>query len=437
MDGTAIESVDWNSVLADLAAALTQSVSKDGQTLMTGALDMNTHKIKNVTDGTAATDAATVGQVAAAAYQFATVGGTADAITLTPSPAITSYVAGQEFWGIASGTNTGAVTIAVSGLTAKAGQLDSAAMVAGQIVSGRLMGWKYDGTAFQFINPATPLAATTTETITGTNAAKFVTPDSLAALWENNSTDVTDGAAITIGEGGSFNLITSTTAITSFVFTTSKAGRKVLVRFNTARTLTHNATTLFIVPGGASITTAAGDVCEVEDRGSGNVRVNWYVKVDGTAVVRAVGQPVQVVNTQTGSMTTGATTIPYDDTIPQITEGNEFMTLAITPTNASNKLRIDVVFNGSVANATNRIIVALFQDSTANALAVSMTELSATTMVGNVKFTHYMTAGTTSATTFRVRAGSSVGTITFNGSGGASLFNGTLASSITITEIKV
>lgn len=229
VDGTAIESVDWNSVLADLAAALTQSVSKDGQTLMTGALDMNTHKIKNVTDGTAATDAATVGQVAAAAYQFATVGGTADAITLTPSPAITSYVAGQEFWGIASGTNTGAVTIAVSGLTVKAGQLDSAAMVAGQIVSGRLMGWKYDGTAFQFINPATPLAATTTETITGTNAAKFVTPDSLAALWENNSTDVTDGAAITIGEGGSFNLITSTTAITSFVFTTSKAGRKVLV----------------------------------------------------------------------------------------------------------------------------------------------------------------------------------------------------------------
>ena len=34
-----------------------------------------------------------------------------------------------------------------------------------------------------------------------------------------------------------------------------------------------------------------------------------------------VGKILQVVNTQTGAMSTGTTTIPHDATIPQITEG--------------------------------------------------------------------------------------------------------------------
>jgi hypothetical protein len=126
--------------------------------------------------------------------------------------------------------------------------------------------------------------ASTTNVLTGTSIATRVTPDALASLWERNTTDITDGAAITIGDGGSFNLITSTTAITSFSITTDKSGRKFRVRFDTARTLTHNATSL-ILPGGANITTAAGDICEVESLGSGNVRVNWYTKADGTPVV--------------------------------------------------------------------------------------------------------------------------------------------------------
>jgi hypothetical protein len=80
---------------------------------------------------------------------------------------------------------------------------------------------------------------------------------------------------------------------------------------------------------------------------------------------------------------------------------------------------------------------ALFQDSTASALAA--TTAYALTAVGAVllTFTHYMTAGTTSATTFRVRAGgSNAGTTTFNGSSGARLLGGVMASSITITEVK-
>lgn len=146
---------------------------------------------------------------------------------------------------------------------------------------------------------------------------------------------------------------------------------------------------------------------------------------------------VQVVNTQSGAVSTGTTAIPNDDTIPQKTEGDEYMTRAITPTSATNKLLIEVVVNCS-NSALQTMIAALFQDTTAGALAVvAHYEATATALV-TLKLTHYMTSGTTNETTFKVRVGGSVsGTTTFNGTGGARKFGGVIASSITITEIKV
>lgn len=145
---------------------------------------------------------------------------------------------------------------------------------------------------------------------------------------------------------------------------------------------------------------------------------------------------VQVVNTQTGAVATGATTTPWDDTIPQNTEGNEFMTRAITPTSATNILRIDVVFYGTSSAAPRNLCVALHQDSVADALAAGYVSIVTAAYEYVITFTHYMLAGTTSATTFKVRAGvETSGTITFNGSGGVRRYGGVMASSITITEI--
>jgi hypothetical protein len=156
----------------------------------------------------------------------------------------------------------------------------------------------------------------------------------------------------------------------------------------------------------------------------------------GTGAVSVNGL-VQVVNVQDGAVATGTTTIPNDDTIPQITEGDEFMTLAITPTSATNKLKIEVyvVIARSVADW---VAACLFQDSTANALA-GVNEYQTTTNTPVVlSFQHYMTAGTTSATTFRVRGGGHYsGTATFNGWGGNRKWGGVYSSSITITEISV
>jgi hypothetical protein len=147
------------------------------------------------------------------------------------------------------------------------------------------------------------------------------------------------------------------------------------------------------------------------------------------------GSVLQVVNFQTGAVASGTTTIPFDNTIPQITEGNEFMTLAITPISATSTLLINVVSWNS-CNPQDEIVVALFQDSTANALAaISHTPFTATARLA-IGFTHKMTSGTTSATTFKVRAGmASAGTITFNGLSGAGKLGGVGESSITIMEI--
>ena len=150
---------------------------------------------------------------------------------------------------------------------------------------------------------------------------------------------------------------------------------------------------------------------------------------------RGTGSVLQVVNYQTGAVATGAGTIPQDNTIPQITEGTEYMTLAITPTSATSKLRIDVVVNGA-ASASNSYLVALFQDSTVNALAAINHNVAANNVAVDAKFTHYMTSGTTNSTTFRVRAGcATAGTFTFNGQSAGQLMGGVMASSITITEI--
>lgn len=150
------------------------------------------------------------------------------------------------------------------------------------------------------------------------------------------------------------------------------------------------------------------------------------------------GRIVQIVNTETGAVATGSTTIPADDTIPQITEGTEFMTLAITPVSTTNKLLIEVKIQLACATTGRVLTAALFQDSTANALAVGVQESNIASGLYQISFSYYMIAGTTISTTFRVRAGvQTSGTVTINGAAGNRLYGGVLVSSITITEITV
>jgi hypothetical protein len=153
-----------------------------------------------------------------------------------------------------------------------------------------------------------------------------------------------------------------------------------------------------------------------------------------TGTVSAPGAQTQMVFTETGTVATGSTLIPADNTIPQITEGDQYMTLAIVPKSATSKLIIEVtcVLYNTVANNMG---VVLFQDATANALAAVHQTIAAGQNL-TMSFRHIMTSGTTSSTTFRVRAGgNNAGTTTFNGTNAVQLYGGVCASSIVIREV--
>lgn len=167
------------------------------------------------------------------------------------------------------------------------------------------------------------------------------------------------------------------------------------------------------------------------DAGSINVQ---YDNPNPTVGWETDNTVVQTVHSTDGELATSALSTPaFDDTIPQSTEGFEVMTCSITPTSSTNKLKIEVtcfVSNSLTGDQT----VALFQDSTADALATAQDASGNAAKVAAITFTHWMTAGTTSSTTFKVRAGASGGTTTFNGESGSRGAGGSMASSITITE---
>lgn len=149
-----------------------------------------------------------------------------------------------------------------------------------------------------------------------------------------------------------------------------------------------------------------------------------------------VGQAVQMVSVVSGAVATGTTLIPADDTIPQNTEGDQYLTLAITPKSTTNLLVIEANIFGS-HSVTTDIIAALFQDSTAGALAANATFQPTATGKVSLPLRHVMTAGTVSATTFKIRCGGgNAGTFTFNGQATARVFGGITLSSIVITEYK-
>lgn len=115
--------------------------------------------------------------------------------------------------------------------------------------------------------------------------------------------DVASAATTNIGAAASNRVcITGTTTITSLG--TIAAGACRTVTFAGALTLTHNATSL-ILPGGANIVTAAGDVAEFESLGAGNWRCTGYQKANGQALV-VPNQATPYADTPTAT-----TAVPY------------------------------------------------------------------------------------------------------------------------------
>lgn len=140
--------------------------------------------------------------------------------------------------------------------------------------------------------------------------------------------------------------------------------------------------------------------------------------------------------TRDGNYAANAGTIPSDDTIPQNTEGAEYMSLAITPTSAVNLLQVSAAGYFSVGGAGEYLTMAMFRDAVSNA-AVSTQQSMNTADPSRLGLYYEVISGTTSSTTFAVRAGAIVNTTYFNGYSAARKLGGSLDSYIRIREIMV
>ena len=151
-----IEADDHDTHDQDIATGLNACLKKDGGNTATANIPMGGFKLTNIAAGSARTDSASMADLQDNKGRYvATVGGTADVITLTSSPAITAYAAGQKFSFIASGANTTNVTVNVSAVGAKAivrNDGSNTALSAGDIASGQMVEIEYDGTRFQYVN---------------------------------------------------------------------------------------------------------------------------------------------------------------------------------------------------------------------------------------------------------------------------------------------
>jgi hypothetical protein len=149
---TVISSTWANSTLSDIAAALTQSLSKDGQTTPTANLTMGNFRLISLAAGTNRTDAVNVGQVQDnTPAVLSSIGGTGDAITGATSPAIVSYATDSKFVYTPTTTNTlSNPTIAIDGLAAKTiTQSNGLGLWSGALVVGTPYELLYDGTNFR------------------------------------------------------------------------------------------------------------------------------------------------------------------------------------------------------------------------------------------------------------------------------------------------
>lgn len=143
---------------------------------------------------------------------------------------------------------------------------------------------------------------------------------------------------------------------------------------------------------------------------------------------------VQTVQTSTTTFTSTGTNIPVDNTIPQNTEGAELLTLAITPQNAANIIEIEFSGYGSADGATY-YTVAAFVDSTADALIANNRYFTQSNITAQINLRHRLTAGSTSARTYKIRYGSSGGTAYVNGASLAgALFGGVSRAILSLTE---
>lgn len=179
----------------------------------------------------------------------------------------------------------------------------------------------------------------------------------------------------------------------------------------------------------------ASAAVQVATNGGKVLRVNSGATAYELVANTSVGNVIQTLVKTGGAADSTATTIPADNTIPQITEGKEYVTQAITPTSATSLIHI--YFAGFVAiGSAGTTTVALFQDAVANALqATAVTPSGTGNNPAQLVIDFWVSAASTTARTYRIRFGPSAGTGYMNQTSTNTLFGAAALSFLKVEEI--
>lgn len=153
----------------------------------------------------------------------------------------------------------------------------------------------------------------------------------------------------------------------------------------------------------------------------------------------AVGSILQSVSAEiTDYSTTYSAIIPIDDSVPQISEGSQILSVSITPKYASSKIRCRFVTACASGSGAVYISAALFRNSDANAIASNAVGTPATNWPTMLALEKDDSPATTSATTYTIRIGPQSGgyNMKINGAGNTRVHGGAARAVLVVEEIK-
>ena len=160
LNALAISSSRMDTEFDNYKTGLENCVTRDGQNQASANLPMGTFRHTAVGTASARDQYAQVGQIQDTGYRWGSIaGGTANALTIAVTPAITTYAAGQTFRFVTLLANTAAVTLAVNGLSATAiVKENGAALVSGDLAINTAIEVIYNGTNFRLMRPGVLLS---------------------------------------------------------------------------------------------------------------------------------------------------------------------------------------------------------------------------------------------------------------------------------------